>query len=116
MMKIRSFESVLSWIRKKSPAVSEIKHLTPERLAWMIESLGYAFPRILKCLPLALSGFVLLRNKGWDVTLKIGTQRGVNDSNLRAHAWLEKDGTILIGNLPDIDSYSVFNEFEGKFL
>lgn len=115
-MALTSFPQVLSWIRKKNSSLPEEQLSTPERLAWMIESIGTAFPHVLKCLPRALAGFMLLRKCGWDITLKIGARHRDDSQPIEAHAWIEKDGKILIGELSDINEYAVFEAFEGKFL
>ncbi len=111
-----SFPRVLAWVRRQSPQPSDAIQSTPERLAWMIDSTGIAFPGLFKCLPRALAGFILLRSCGWEVTLKIGTRRRRPGLPLEAHAWLERDGEILIGELFGMERFAVFETFEGRFL
>jgi len=111
-----SFPRVLDWVRRQSPQPCETVQSSPERLAWMIDSTGIAFPGLLKCLPRALAGFILLRRCGWDVILKIGTRRRRPELPVEAHAWLERDGEILIGKLYGMEKFAVFESFEGRFL
>jgi len=114
---LTSFPRVIAWVRRQTPAVAEDRRISdPERLSWMIESTGYAFPRLYKCLPRALAGFILIRSCGWEVTLKIGARRRRPDLPMEAHAWLEREGEILIGELFGMEKFAVFETFEGKYL
>ncbi|MDC7223197.1 MAG: lasso peptide biosynthesis B2 protein [Spirochaetales bacterium] len=110
------FPKVLAWVRRQSPAPAERLLSDPERLAWMVESTGIAFPRLLKCLPRALAGFILLRRCGWEVTLKIGARRRHPSLPVEAHAWLEREGEVLLGKMFGLDGYAVFETFGGRFL
>jgi hypothetical protein len=111
-----SFPKVLVWAKTVSSVLAEEQQSTPERLAWMVDSTGIVFPHLFKCLPRALAGFILLRRCGWEVTLKIGARRRQPSMPLEAHAWLEREGTILVGELYGMDKYAVFETFEGKYL
>lgn len=59
------------------------------------------------CLPRALAGYVLLMQYGYQPELRIGVVPGVE---VEAHAWLELDGEVVLGALPEI---SRFVPFEG---
>ena len=58
-----------------------------------------------KCLERALAAKVLLSSRGHPVDLRIGVDRG-RAQQLEAHAWLEDDGTIVIGDVEDLDRYT----------
>jgi hypothetical protein len=111
-----SFPRVLSWVRRQTPELASHTISTPERLSWLVESMGIALPGVFNCLPRALAGFVLLRRCGWEVSLKIGTRHRRPELPVEAHAWLERDGAILIGELYGMEKFAVFETFEGTFL
>ncbi|MDC7221500.1 MAG: lasso peptide biosynthesis B2 protein [Spirochaetales bacterium] len=115
-MVFTSFPKVLAWVRKQSPVVASVTCLNPDRLSWMINSTGIAFPRIFKCLPRALAGFIVLRRCGWEVTLKIGARRRHPSLPMEAHAWLEREGTVIMGDLFGLEKFAVFESFEGEYL
>lgn len=52
------------------------------------------------CLTQAIAASFLIRSSGEWSELKIGVAKGEN-STLVAHAWLEKNGRIILGELPD---------------
>ena len=58
-----------------------------------------------KCLERALAAKVLLSALGHPVDLRIGVDRGPG-VQLEAHAWLEDDGRIVIGNVEDLGRYT----------
>lgn len=56
------------------------------------------------CLTQALAAQTLLRLCGDFVELCLGVARS-SQGHFAAHAWLEADGCIIIGDLPDLDRY-----------
>jgi hypothetical protein len=59
------------------------------------------------CLTQALATQWLLRARGESARVCVGAIRGAN-GGFQAHAWLEHDGGILIGSLPDLERYQPF--------
>jgi hypothetical protein len=66
------------------------------RAIWAVETAGRHFPAIGTCLHQALAAHVLLARRGCKSNLRIGVKRG-EDGKFVGHAWLEKDGSVLIG-------------------
>lgn len=58
------------------------------------------------CLTQALVGRLFLAREGVDATLHIGVAK--SDGDLRAHAWLEQDGVIILGGARSRDEYRPF--------
>lgn len=56
------------------------------------------------CLPRALALRGLLDRRGTDSELKLGTRQAPS-GRYEAHAWLEYRGTVLIGQLPDLETF-----------
>jgi Transglutaminase-like superfamily len=46
----------------------------------------------------------LLRRRGFVTDLRIGVMRG-DSGRLEAHAWVELDGRILIGQTPSLERF-----------
>lgn len=61
------------------------------------------------CLTQALAALYLLRVKGQDAELKIGVKKDEN-ARFEAHAWLEKDGRIIIGKLSKHERFMALND------
>lgn len=67
------------------------------RAAWAANAAGYRFLPERPCLTQALVLQYLLLRRGDDSTeLKIGVTKS-EDGDLRAHAWVERGGRVLIG-------------------
>jgi Transglutaminase-like superfamily len=64
-------------------------------VARAVERAGSNLPGV-RCLPRALAGSVILARYGHDTKLRIGVRRPTDDA-FEAHAWLERDGEILVG-------------------
>jgi hypothetical protein len=87
--------------------------LRPESrtIAWAVNAAAGRMPVETTCLPQALSTHLLLAAAGVESDLKIGVSR--NDTGtLVAHAWVERDRRVVVGNIPDLSSYSVFPSLE----
>lgn len=82
------------------------------RLTWAVEAAGLRFLRRNRCLTQALVGLVLFRRSGLDVTLRIGVARREPATHLTAHAWLESDGTVLVGGEESPSRYVPFPRLE----
>ena len=67
-----------------------------DRTIWAVETASRYFPAIGTCLTQALAIHALLARQGCTSILRIGVKRDT-DGKFIAHAWLEKDGIILIG-------------------
>ncbi len=73
---------------------------------------GRNFLGVDSCFPQALVGKMLLERRGYPANIRIGVIKDA-DGSLRAHAWVERDGIVVIGGpvahvekytpLPDLD-------------
>ncbi len=62
-------------------------------LAWAVAAAAHHAPYATACLPRSLTLWWLLRRQGVAGELRIGVARV--DRELRAHAWVERDGVVL---------------------
>lgn len=76
---------------------------TAEDITWAVRRVSRAVPGA-TCLTQALSAQLLLSRRGYASQLRIGVTRGPGP-RLRAHAWLERDGIIVIG-AADVAAYT----------
>lgn len=83
--------------------------LPPERVAWAVVSASLVVPAA-TCLVQALAAQLLLGRRGCATQLRIGVARG-DAGQIEAHAWLENDGTIVIGGpAQHVARYTVLRE------
>ena len=77
------------------------------RVAWAVERACRCIPGA-TCLPQALTADYLLCRLGQRSQLKIGVAKDTAGKFL-AHAWVESDGRVVVGRLPNLSSYRVLN-------
>lgn len=74
-----------------------------DRTVWAVDTAANLLPFELLCLPRALAAKYLLRAVP-ALTLEIGVE--INPAKaFEAHAWIEKNGRIVIGEWPENVSY-----------
>ena len=77
----------------------EAEHL----MSWALDVAGRYLPWRPSCLHRAIAGRALMQSLGHDATLRIGVGRDERRQFI-AHAWLECDGRILIGDGPEMET------------
>ena len=77
------------------PATSHKPSLSPKKVSWAVSAVSLYVPSA-TCLAQALSLQALLSQEGIHSDLRIGVARD-DASGITAHAWLEIDGTVIIG-------------------
>lgn len=88
-------------------------HFPSERGVWALQAASRYVPRA-TCLTQALAGQVLLGFNGTSTSVRIGVAKR-RTRDLEAHAWLESQGTILIGGADADQRYAcllAFNPWE----
>ena len=97
-----TFRKLFHWFSK----TEEVKDLSPKQIkeiVWAVDSAADHLPFELLCLPRALAAKYLLR-KVPSLTLEIGIE--INPSkSFEAHAWVEKNGSVIIGDWSGSVSY-----------
>jgi len=68
-----------------------------ERVVWAVVVASRYVP-MSTCLTQALAAQVLLARRGYSAHLHIGVAKEGAEAKLKAHAWVESDGKVLIGS------------------
>lgn len=68
-----------------------------EKVVWAVKAVSYNLPFSILCLPQALATKYLLRG---DFMYKLTIGVNTENQNFRAHAWVEKQQQIIIGDTP----------------
>jgi hypothetical protein len=76
------------------------------RVVWAVEAVARRLFPARPCLPQALAARFLLARRGVTTDLHIGVARTA-DGELAAHAWLEREGRVLIGGLASPREYQL---------
>jgi hypothetical protein len=103
------FERLRGWLARVDEPVGKPAEMEEMRaIIEAIERIGQVLaPLRINCLPQALVGHRLLGRKGFDVQLKIGVLKNRGD-RLAAHAWLEYQGRVVLGDLRGLEQFAAF--------
>ena len=90
-------------VRQHGPAAS---HVVPS-VNWAMTTASARLPAT--CLVQALAAGVMLRRRGLACRLRLGvrTREGESGARLEAHAWVECDGRIAIGEVAHLSELAV---------
>lgn len=75
-----------------------------DRIVWAVETAGGAIPGMKNCLVQAVAAEAMLIRAGHPCELRIGAAKN-GPRELIAHAWLESEGRVLIGDF-ELDRYA----------
>ena len=105
LLALVGFRRSLSLLRRMPlPALPALPPLRYSQLVGTTARLNLARPN---CLARSLTLWRLLDGAGYDSTLRIGVRH--HEGEFQAHAWLERDGTVL-NDAPDVGQhYAVFD-------
>ena len=105
----RGLRRIAAWLPQRPSAIPKDRL----RAAWAARAVGRRFLPERPCLTQALVlQYLLLRQGDTSAQLHIGVAK--SDGSLRAHAWVERKGTVLIGGATSPDKYSVFGDLHEK--
>jgi hypothetical protein len=105
-LRLMSFEQARRWLANFSGAASDTSLQEVERLLWAVRAASRNVLGSGPCLTQALVAQAFLQRRGLTTLLRIGVAKD-NAGNLQAHAWLEQDGKVIIGELSDLSRYTL---------
>lgn len=85
---------------------------TEKRVVWAINAASRLIPRC-TCFVRALAAQVLFQRCGCETNLRVGIAKE-STGRLKGHAWLERNGQILIGGMEDLSQYALLPPLEAK--
>jgi hypothetical protein len=98
---------VLGWLKDPLTHASKTNPTSMRKIAWAVTVASRRVPDA-SCLTQALATQVLLGRLGYASALRIGVAKDLQ-GQLEAHAWVESDGTIIIGRAPDLSRYRLLS-------
>jgi hypothetical protein len=78
------------------------------RLPWAIAAAARRIPGA-TCLPQALAAQAMLSRRAVPSVLRIGVAGPGAESRIKAHAWVECRGDVIVGKLEDLEQYAVLS-------
>lgn len=116
LLGIWSLSDVSRWLKKTARQFSsrtQDDEAHRERAAWAANAVGHRLLPKRPCLTQALVlQYILLRGGDELAQLHIGVAK--EDEELQAHAWVERNGKVLIGGTASPHKYERFGDLEEK--
>jgi Transglutaminase-like superfamily len=110
------FRVVLQFLETISqPAIKSgqsTSHASVRKIAWAVKVISRSMPGKVKCLARALTTQTLMNWQGHSCEFRIGVAKS-NGGTLEAHAWVEYQGQVVIGNLQDLSRFIPLPSLKG---
>lgn len=98
----QSLRNLLARFSRPVPWLQNAEQVSVEKVVWAVKVASPYLRAV--CLPQALATQVLLAQRGYSSQLRIGFTRN-NTGQKLAHAWVEYQGKVVIGDTGNMASY-----------
>ena len=116
LFSFQTVECVLRQTLRRYSARAPRLHRPPvHRIVWGIEVASEHIPGTQTCLVKGLTAQGLFSWYGYSTDLRIGVTRH-EDERIEAHLWVERNGTVVIGDIENLSEYTPLPGFEGNRL
>ena len=95
-----------------TPAAPPAQRPSADEVAWSVRAASRYVPGA-TCLCQALTARAVLNNLGYPTTLRLGVLKEPS-GRLTAHAWLESNGQVVVGQRGDLAAYTVLPSLAGQ--
>jgi hypothetical protein len=82
------------------------RQASAEQTVWAVAAAARRLPGGASCLPQALASHAMLRRRGYASQLRIGVAARGGIGAIKAHAWVEIDNRVIIGDLDDLATFA----------
>lgn len=95
---------LIKWLKSRNVQKIYVHEIDSDRIAWAVEVASRYIP-FTKCFPKALVTQMLFSRYGYQADLHIGVKKD-GPEKIKAHAWVESQGKIVIGNLANLSQFN----------
>lgn len=104
LLALAGLDRAVRWVRllgRACPPYHRVRAV--EHVPWAVEAVASRLPGEFDCLDRAVAGNALFAASGYDARIRLGVDK--RGGAFEAHAWVEYDGQVLIGDLEDLDRF-----------
>ena len=80
-------------------------HASAQRVGWAVTAAARHLPFRTTCLIESLAAHAMLHRRGIVSELRLGVRRPDGPASLAAHAWVEHDGAVVLGEIDNLREY-----------
>ncbi|HEY9632633.1 MAG TPA: lasso peptide biosynthesis B2 protein [Coleofasciculaceae cyanobacterium] len=113
LLPFRTWRHLLSRLMQAQSKLHKSDPASVSQVVWAVCVVSHYMPGGVKCLARAAATQVLLSRHGHAADLHIGVAKG-EEGQLEAHAWVESQGQIVIGNLSNLSRFTPLSTFGGN--
>jgi hypothetical protein len=107
-LKLLPFATVRRLLNRYIGVFSVTHDAEDDRAIWAVRSVSRRMPIRTTCLIEALTADAMLRRRGYECKLCLGVMPpGTTSESLTAHAWVERQGTVVLGEIENLKDYAV---------
>jgi hypothetical protein len=114
LLPFQLFRRLLAARKRAAVRQQTTDHAAVERIVYLIRAASRFVPAA-TCLTQAITSLVLLQQLGYPARLRIGVAKA-QQGPLEAHAWVESEGRIIIGRVPNLGRFSVLSRPQEEIL
>lgn len=114
LLSFKTLHQLLLRLSNAKLKYQEKHHISIETIIWAVEVSSHYMLGV-KCLARALTCQVFMSRHGYTSNLCIGVAKG-QEGELKAHAWLENQGQVVIGDVADLPNFSQLASFAKEHL
>ncbi|MDJ0649131.1 MAG: lasso peptide biosynthesis B2 protein [Xenococcaceae cyanobacterium MO_188.B19] len=103
---LATLSQLLSPSKRSGDSENKTINFKVKKIIWAVNVSSKYMPGKVKCLARALTTELLMNLRGYEPELRIGVAKG-ETGKLQAHAWVESQGKVLIGQLEDLARFQV---------
>jgi hypothetical protein len=103
--------NIIENVRPKTMVGNKAHKMSPDHIAWAVRVGGRYVP-FARCLCQALVVKILFTRHGYPARLRIGVVKSEDKNKLKAHAWVESQGQIVIGNGSELSRFNILPSFD----
>ncbi len=112
ILPLATVRRAVRWLAASSHPLAPACRCSPEQVIRASVSAGLHSPLGTTCLATALVAQAMLHRHGHHARLRVGVRRDANGA-FRAHAWLEREGRVVVGGPPAVvGSYTPLPKLE----
>lgn len=108
-----NLRQAIAKVSQPNPKQLQVKQVSVGKIIWAVNVSSYYMPGGVKCFARALTTQVLISRQGYSPQLRIGVAKG-EGGQFEAHAWVEIQGQVIIGNLVDLSRFTPLPSLEGQ--
>ncbi|MCG5062165.1 MAG: lasso peptide biosynthesis B2 protein [Limnoraphis sp. WC205] len=115
LLPFKTWRKLVTQISQATSNPQRVSQVCVSKIVWAVNLSSRYMPGGVKCLARALTMQILMGQYGYSSELRIGVAKE-KEGQFVAHAWVESQGQVIIGNLTDLSRFTPLSSVVGEGL